>query len=395
MKQITLLFILFFVARTGRAQDQVLWKMSTGGGIHGAPALSGNAVYVGSNDMHLYAMDKTSGKPIWKFRSGGAIKSDPAIAGNKVIFASADGNIYAVGKDKGDLLWTFRTNGEQTYDLWDYYHSSPVAHENMIYAGSGDSSVYAIDAHSGKMVWRFKTGGVVHASPVVRDGRIFIGSYDGYFYTIDAKSGSLVWKFKTLGDPAFPKGEVQRAAWVDDETVIFGSRDFYIYALDAKTGAVKWNMKEKGSWVIATPAIHHGNLYVGTSDTHQFYGMDARTGKINWVLPLNMRVYATALIIGHTLVFGCFNGKVYFVEPGSGKVKGTFQTTQSKQNYAQVYDPTDHIRKDFDMYGDNYLRAESQILSLGSILSGPVAEGNTLYFGDASGFFYALKMPAL
>lgn len=263
----------------------------------------------------------------------------------------------------------------------------------MIYAGSGDSSVYAINADSGQMTWRFKTGGVVHAAPVVRNGKVFMGSYDGYFYTLDAKTGSLMWKFKTIGDPAFPKGEIQRAAWVDDETVIFGSRDFYIYALNAQTGAVQWNMKEKGSWVIATPTVHQKNLYVGTSDTHQFYSMNAKTGKINWALPLNMRVYATALVMGNTLVFGCFNGKVYFVDPGSGKIRSTFQTGQSKQNYALVYDSTDHIRKDFDMYGDNYLSAESQILSLGSILSGPVAEGGMLYFGDANGYFYALKMP--
>lgn len=374
------------------AQVPPQWKISVAGGIHGAPVVSGKAIYFGSDDMNLYAADKATGKQLWKYTTAGAIRSEPAIAGGKVLFNSADGHIYAVDKTNGELQWTFKTGGEQHYDLWDYYLSSPVAEGNALYAGSGDSSVYAIDIESGKLRWRFKTGGVVHATPVVRNGKVFIGSYDGNFYVLDALNGSLIWKFKTLGDPSFPKGEVQRAAYVDDDQVIFGSRDYYIYSLNAKTGALKWNMKEKGSWVIATPTLYQGNLFVGTSDTHQFYSLNAETGKVNWVMPLNMRVYGTALIIENTLVFGCFNGRVYFADPQTGKIKTTFRTDESKKNHALVYDTTDHIRKDFDMYGDNYLQAEKHILSLGSILSGPVAADGMLYFGDANGHFYALNM---
>jgi outer membrane protein assembly factor BamB len=389
-KQLNLFLFGLTLLTQAFAQQPLQWKISTAGGIHGAPAVTEKAIYFGSNDMNLYAVDRTNGKQLWKYTTAGAIRSTPAVTAGKVLFNSADGNIYAVDRQKGKLLWTFKTGGEQSYDLWDYYLSSPVAEGNTLYAGSGDSSVYAIDIESGKLRWKFKTGGVVHASPVVRNGRVFIGSYDGHFYVLDAQSGSLVWKFKTLGDPAFPKGEVQRAALVDDEQVIFGSRDFYIYSLNTKTGQQLWNMKEKGSWVIATPALHKGNLLVGTSDTHQFYSLNAETGKVNWIMPLNMRVYATAMVMGNTLVFGCFNGRVYFADPETGKVFKTFQTDESKKNHALVYDDTDHIRKDFDMYGDNYLQAEKHILSLGSILSGPVAAEGVLYFGDANGHFYAL-----
>lgn len=374
------------------AQQALQWKISTSGGIHGAPAVTDRAVYFGSDDMSLYAVDKRTGKQLWKYTTAGAIRSEPAVTGNKILFNSADGNIYAVDQKNGGLLWTFKTGGEQHYDLWDYYLSSPVADGGALYSGSGDSSVYAIDIESGKLRWRFKTGGVVHASPVVRNGKVFIGSFDGNFYVLDAGTGTLIWKFKTIGDPGFPKGEVQRAAYVDDDNVIFGSRDFYIYCLNAKTGAQKWNMKEKGSWVIATPILHQGTLFVGTSDTHQFYSLNAETGKVNWVMPLNMRVYATAMIIENTLVFGCFNGRVYFADPKTGKVRKTFSTEESKKNHSLVYDNTDHIRKDFDMYGDNYMQAEKHILSLGSILSGPVAADGILYFGDANGHFYALNM---
>ncbi len=386
-----ILLFLFLLAWATPTRAQLQWKLSVGAGIHGAPAVTEQAVYFGSDDKNLYAVNKKTGKQIWNFATGGPIRSTPAVAGGKIFINSADGNVYAVDKEKGKLQWSFKTGGELTYDLWDYYLSSPVVHEGMVYLGSGDSSVYALDAESGRMVWRFRTGGVVHAAPVVQNGRVFIGSYDGHFYTLDASTGKVVWKFKTIGDPSFPKGEIQRAAYVDQEKVIFGSRDFFIYALDAKSGEVIWKMKEKGSWVIATPVCDAERVFVGTSDTHQFYSLDAKTGQVNWVLPLNMRVYATALLTGDSLIFGCFNGKIYFTDPATGKVRSTFQTEQSKRNYPQVYDATDHIRKDFDMYGDNYINAEKQILSLGSILSGPTLDNGTLYFGDASGNMYALK----
>lgn len=366
------------------------WKFPTGAAIHSSPVSNGKMVYFGSGDQHLYALDKNSGKMEWKFKTNGAVHSSPVINEQRVIFSSGDGYVYALDKISGQLIWKFKTNGEKKYDTWDYYLSSPIVNEQLVYIGSGDSSIYALDVTSGKKQWAYKTGGSVHADPVIKDKTVLTGSYDGFFYALDSKSGSLKWKFKTVGDQYFPKGEIQKAAIVQDSTVFFGSRDFNIYALDLKTGTGKWNMKEIGSWIIASPLFYKGNIYFGTSDTHRFYALKANSGTIKWTLPLNMRVYGTAIMMGTELVFGCFNGKVYFVDPETGKINSTFQTEESKSRYASIYDETDHFRKDVSLYGDNYLSVEKKILALGSILSTPLTDGRMLYFGDSNGFFYAL-----
>jgi outer membrane protein assembly factor BamB len=392
MKNSGLLYLLLFYVTFTYAQDILLWKFSTGSAIHSSPTIDENYVYFGGGDMNLYSLNKNSGQLIWKFKTKGQVNSTPFVYENKIFINCTDGNIYSLDKNTGNLLWKFETTGEQNYDLWDYYLSSPIVNDGIVYVGSGDNTIYAIEAESGKNIWRYKTNGIVHASPIIKDKVLYIGSYDGFLYALDSKSGKLIWKFKTVGDKYFPKGEIQRAAAILNNTIIFGSRDGNIYALDLKTGTGEWNMKEIGSWIVATPYIHNDNIYFGTSDTHKFYCLSARTGEIKWVISLNMRVYGTASFIAGKLVFGCFNGKLYFVNLETGQIEFTFQTEESKSGYYSIYNNNDEFRNDFSLYDKNHFASEKQILALGSILSSPLVEDYKVFFGDANGYFYALSI---
>lgn len=394
LRKITIIALFFCFLHKSYAQDSVRWKYATGSAVYSSAAISGNSVFFGSGDMNLYSLNKITGALQWKFTTQGEIQSTPAVSAGKVYFTCGDGNIYSVNENTGKLAWIFKTRGEQRYDLWDYYISSPLVVGAMVYIGSGDSCVYALDTATGKCIWQYKTNGIVHATPAFAGGVIYIGSFDGNFYALDASNGKLKWKFKTVGDAYFPLGEIQKGAVIVDNTVIFGSRDYNIYALDAKTGTGKWNRKEMGSWIIATPLVYGNNIYFGTSDTHRFYCMDAQTGEVKWTLPLNMRVYGTACLADGNIAFGCFNGKLYFVNPETGKINEVFQTQESKIRYSDIYAADDSFHKDFALYGENYKESEKKILALGSILSSPLVENHTLYFGDANGNFYALSIKA-
>jgi len=389
-----LLFSLLFIpfVLDSYSQDTLLWKFSTDGEINSSPTISGNHIYFGSGDMNLYSVEKYSGRLNWKFKTQGKIHSTPFLYNEKVLFSSTDGNVYSLDKNSGKQNWKFKTKGEQRYDLWDYYLSSPVVYNKIVYIGSGDSTIYAIGADSGKLIWSYKTNGIIHATPVLKDSVLYLGSYDGYFYAFDSNTGKLIWKFKTVGDSYFPKGEIQKAAIIYNNSLIFGSRDYNIYCLDLKTGTGKWNMKERGSWIIATPFEYKNYIYFGTSDSHLFYCMDASSGEIKWSLPLNMRVYGSASIVDGKIVFGCFNGKLYFVDSETGKIEFTFQTEQSKTKYSSIYTSDDKFRSDFELYGKDIEKSEKQILSLGAILSTPLVEDHKIYFGDANGYFYGLKL---
>lgn len=393
MKRPILLLICFsFCIFSTNAQDSLLWKFAARSAIYSSPVIDGGIIYFGSNDSNFYALDKNTGAQKWSYKTKGQLKSQACIYKGSVIFNSSDGLIYALDKNNGSPAWQFKTKAEKTYDLWDYYLSSPVVFEDLLYIGSGDSCVYALKAGTGKLVWKYKTMGIVHASPVIAGKKLLIGSFDGYFYALDYKTGKLVWKFNTIGDVYFPKGEIANAAAVYKNSVIFGSRDYNIYALDINSGTGLWNMKERGSWIVATPFVHNDAIYFGTSDSHRYYCMDAVNGDIKWTLPLNMRVYGRAAMNGNKIFFGCFNGKLYGTDYQSGKVEYLFQTPESRARYNSVYTDSDKFKDDFNLYGNNMEQSEKTILGLGAILSSPLIENDTLYFGDANGYFYSIRL---
>ena len=375
------------------AQDNLLWKFETGNRVYSTPLVQGNMVYAGSGDHHIYALDRNNGAVIWKFVTGGAVHSSPSIHNDLVYAGSDDGNLYALDRKTGELAWKFASGGEKMYDLWDYYRSSPVVEDGLVYWGSGDGHVYALEAATGSLVWKYQTGDIVHASPVVKNDTVYIGSFDGFFYALNAENGELVWKFNTVGAQYFPKGEVQKAALVDNDAVYFGTRDYNMYALDAKTGRGWWNMRQIRGWIIATPVEYEGRLYFGTSDAHLFYCLDKLSGEIVWTIPVPMRVYGAAVVHKGMVYFGCFDGKVFGVDPMTGETKWEFQTDASKSGYPGIFKEDGHFRDDFELYGADYLESEKRIHSLGSILSSMVVSEDILYFGSSDGCLYAVRLP--
>ena len=85
------------------------WKFHTGGMVVGSPTVVAGAVYVGSTDGNLYAIDAQSGSQKWKFETKSRIPSTPAIARGIVYFGAYDGNFYAVDAGSGALKFTIPT----------------------------------------------------------------------------------------------------------------------------------------------------------------------------------------------------------------------------------------------------------------------------------------------
>lgn len=372
--------------------DSLIWHFSTEAGVFSSPTSDDSTIYIGSNDSCLYALKKEDGKLKWKFKTNGEIKSKPLLYKGCVIFNSTDGLIYSIDKNTAHMQWTFKTGGEKKHDIWDYYLSSPVCCQGKIFVGSGDGNVYAIEPNSGGLIWKYETDGIVHATPLVNNEGVYIGSFDGFFYALSIHTGNLIWKFKTVGDAYFPKGEIQRGATIYKNSVIFGSRDFNIYSLNSETGSGIWNMKEKGSWIIATPLVFNDIIYFGTSDSHRFCGLYAQNGDERWSVPLNMRVYGEAVSYNNSIIFGCFNGKLYSLNHTNGEIEQIFQTYGSKSNYNDIYSENDEFKASFKLYGKDTEASERKILSLGAILSTPIINNGIVYFADANGIIYALQL---
>lgn len=314
----------------------IKWRFKTGNKVRSTPAVYAGMVIFGSNDGSLYAVDTATGTQRWVFHTGGPVSSSPAVWNDIVYVQSADGHLYAVDTRTGKRRWAFAVGkdlpfrngiaptdiGPPDYGLWDFFLSSPAVANDTVYFGAGDGKLYALDARTGKRRWAFATKGRVRATPAVANGTVYFGSMDGNFFALDAATGAQKWKFKTIGNEYFPAGEIQSSATVLDGTVYFGSRDYYVYALDAATGNLRWKTQHKDSWVVGSPAVHDGLLFVGSSDAKFVQALDVKTGEEKWHEKTGGNVFASAAVVGNLVVLGDWDGTLIWRDTKTGKPKG-------------------------------------------------------------------------
>jgi outer membrane protein assembly factor BamB len=389
----------------------VKWKFKTGGRVYSSPAVADGAVFAGSTDGNLYAVDVATGAQKWKFVTKGRLVSSPAVLAGVVYFESYDSNFYAVDAATGALKWKFATNGERRFaakhihgmlpesdlmpDPFDFYLSSPAVSNGVVYFGSGDGNVYALDAASGGLRWKFQTGDVVHASPALSEGLLFIGSWDTYFYALDAASGAEKWRFKTGDDPVMHNQTgIQSSAAVANGVVYFGCRDSKLYALDALTGARKWAADNKGSWVIGSPAVKDGKVYFSTSDGGLFHGVDARTGAELFTLRFQWPMFSSPALAGNIAYLGSHEGKLLAIDVATHKSVWTFQTDASRENGPALTNASgqpNYAAAMSSSFYDDIVAGVQKMLSVGAILSSPVVVDDTIYVGSADGYLYAIS----
>ncbi|HEY1583125.1 MAG TPA: PQQ-binding-like beta-propeller repeat protein [Chthoniobacterales bacterium] len=163
-----------------------IWEHATKRPAPSTPAVADGAL---SYDGKLRAPDARNGSVRSKFATDGerqsrgihdlepknqtiadpydAFLSSPVVAQAAVYFGSGDGDIYAVDTTTGDLCWKFRTG--------DVIHASQPVADRVVYFGSWDGFSYAIDATTGKGKWRFDNAqSWIVASPAVNPRESFL-----------------------------------------------------------------------------------------------------------------------------------------------------------------------------------------------------------------------------
>jgi outer membrane protein assembly factor BamB len=302
-------------AKSGRE----IWKRSTRGPVPSTPAVSAGTVYLTSYDGNFYALNAETGALKWKFATGGERRfeakglhgmqpknqtiadpfdiylSSPVVADGAVYFGSGDGNLYALDAASGDLRWKFKTG--------DVVHASPAFVNGVVFVGSWDSYFYAVDAKTGKERWRFHGGEdpLIHnqvgfqSSPAVIDGTVYTGCRDAQVYALDAATGKEKWRFDNAlswvnTSPAVTKGKV-----------FFATSDSSLYHMvDAATG--KSIVRQQGkAYMFSSPAITgdvafigvlNGTLEARDPNTGEFlwdYQTDASKQNNGWVLTADRR----------------------------------------------------------------------------------------------------------
>jgi outer membrane protein assembly factor BamB len=182
---------------------------------------------------------------------------------------------------------------------------------------------------------------------------------------------------------------------VVDGTVYVGCRDAHVYAIDAATGHKKWDYPTNKSWVVGTPAVRDGLVYVGTSDSSRFMALDAKTGRLRFNFKAGGYIFSSAALAGDLAYVGAQNGRLYAIEAKTGNLAWEFQTESSKTDPMKILNPDGTLKQevfaplfgDFeDMYIDIY-----RLTSIGAIVSSPAIDKGVVYFGGLDGNLYAVQ----
>ena len=145
----------------------------------------------------------------------------------------------------------------------------------------------------------------------------------------------------------------------------------------------------------STPAVRDGVVYAGTSDTHRFFALDAKTGRLLWNADAQALIFGSPAVAGDQVYIGAFNGRLLVIDARSGKVAWSFATDGSKDDPLKLLDAAggfDRSRMGRTFY--NFLDMTVNLwrmFTVGAILSSPVIDRGVLYVGSADGCIYALR----
>lgn len=314
-------------AKTG----ELLWKFATEGerrfearGLHGmqprmqtfadmfdvylsSPAVAEGAVFFGSGDGHVYAVDAATGALRWKLRTGDVVHASPAVADGAVFIGSWDGKLYAIDSRSGRQLWVFQGGLDPLMFNQQGFQSSPAVVDGVVYSGSRDAHMYAIDARSGRERWRFSTGSSwVNSSPAVQGGRVYFATSDtALYHVLDAAAGKPVLERST-------QAYVFGSPTIAGDTVLLGVLNGVLQVRDKASGEVLWEFQTEASranhgWAL-TGERRFNSAMLFPSGWHDAYSIAVeRQQSVG-------SFYSTPLVVEGIVYIGSADGRLYALE---------------------------------------------------------------------------------
>ena len=278
-----------------RAADGTkLWTWAGPHPLDGAAAVAGDAVYVVDRALELVCLERASGALRWRFAlhdsalAGGPAPENatfnrrvttPLVLEGAVYAGSSDGGLYALDAVTGVKRWRWDA-GTPIF--------SAIGHAggDTLSFGGMDGSVVLFDRRTQRLLVRAHARGAVVTTPVVVSHRLIAGSRDYQLYAFDPADTARAWTF------SYWFSWVESTPAIAGGTIYVGASDYRrVTAFDAATGRVRWATDVRGmTW--GTPALGERTVYAasaaqnfpGTVIHHEggIVALDRGTGAVKW-----------------------------------------------------------------------------------------------------------------
>jgi outer membrane protein assembly factor BamB len=149
-----------------------------------APLLAAGGFVFAVTDAEIVAIRAQDGGIAWRHAAGG-VHHAPAIDGDRLYVGADDGRIVAMDLATGAVRWEKYVTGGVT---------ALAAHRGLVYAGAGDKHLYCLDARDGATRWPFRVGAIVNGAIAVDDDRVYFAALDNVIRALDRSTGNQHWK---------------------------------------------------------------------------------------------------------------------------------------------------------------------------------------------------------
>lgn len=247
----------------GSSEAGHAWQSKLYGGS-ASPVLANGALYVGTADGALVALDASSGATLWTFPTGQGLPP---------------GDVTVISRSLGEAMSSVRAGRAEIV-------ITPIVAEGALFLASEDRSVYSIDARTGSLRWKFEPKSAI-VQLGRRDSLLYVVSIEqgnAILHALATSSGRELWRFSARLIHVGSGGEklyLCSSAGVDSDSG-------FVHALEPGTGKEQWRATVPGESPLL-PVYSEGTVFTAitsplTVDDAKtwLFAFDASSGALRW-----------------------------------------------------------------------------------------------------------------
>jgi outer membrane protein assembly factor BamB len=269
-----------FVVALDARNGGIVWQVRPGGPLRGSPTVSGDTVYVMSQDNQIYSLKTTDGTTNWSAAAALEIagvfgSASPAVGQGTVVAGFSSGELNAYRYENGRLVWqdqlsrtTIQTSVASISDV----DANPVIDRGQVVALGQGGRMVGLELISGQRQWELNLAGI--STPWVVGDWAFVVTDDARLIAVARSSGKIRWitqlpafrHEKAKSGPIFYRGPVLAGG-----RLILVSSEGTLINVDPNNGGFQSQTSIRAP-VSLSPVVANQTLYIldGNGRLHAF-----------------------------------------------------------------------------------------------------------------------------
>ena len=285
-----------------------------GGGV----AYDNGRIYVTNGLGYVAALDARNGGIIWQVHPTGPLRGSPTVSGDTLYVISQDNQIYSLKTSDGTTNWSQAA----ALEIAGVFGSaSPAVGHGTVVAGFSSGELNAYRYENGRLVWQDQLARTsirtsvasisdVDAHPVIDGGQVIAVGQGGRMVSLELISGQRQWEINIAGISK---------PWIAGEWVFVVSDDAKLLSVNRANGKIRWitqlpafrNEKKKAGPIrYRGPVLAGGRLILASSEG-TLVNVDPANGGFQSQTNIRASVNLSPVVANQTLYILDENGRLH------------------------------------------------------------------------------------